>query len=41
MEADKNEDVEAKSAYEPMLEWYADRTAGNSVTYLESEAFLR
>jgi hypothetical protein len=31
LEADGDQDVEAKSAYQPMVKWYADGTVGNPV----------
>ena len=32
LQADGDTDVEAKSAYRPMVKWYADGTVGNPVT---------
>ena len=31
LEADGEPDIEAKSAYQPMVKWYADGTVGNPV----------
>jgi hypothetical protein len=31
LEADGDADVEAKSAYQPMVKWYADKTVGNPI----------